>query len=1218
MSQHPCQMPALPTAPRLPGPPRAEVSRVPPGRATPLSSSAILGACLLAIALPMVAASLPACQDANIQLTPDYRYLIGSAAFADTNGDAEAGSSFRWIRNGSALASGRVAESLLLAFDGTVGGANGETPLLAASLQFTNGRWGSALALPASGRLRFAATNELPLDQGTLELWVALRADGTNSAYASHDQVLVHYRAPNGDSLQIAQSRTSGILYVGGTVNGQWESAYGGRADMRSWLAGQWHHLAFTYSAASNFMRFYVDGTQTAANNEGHYWPPAAGGSAFSLGGDLSGNNADYWLDDLRISGRVADPDEIAARARRIAPAQANEVWLPAAAVNPGDDLVFEYTPETAAASGTPCSSSLLHFTGIPMSNPQPASTLLAAGTDVVDLALDTAEPTACAYSVGTPLPYEQMTRFAQGAGSQHHQTRVGGLNPDPQWVNSVFVRCAAHPDYLLRLRYRAVSAVNPPFPRTGNLWGWWQWRSQGLPYMARVDLWLGAQPPPDEIRELRRLNPNLRLLTSINAVENEGLPPDYYLKDVNGRRIEVWPGSYRLNLTKPYVAEYQARFAYDTVLATDLMADGVFFDNVMTTQSWQQQDIYGNPVQIDANEDGQADDPAAFDAAWKAGVFHEIRAFRELMPHAIINGHSMNIYEPGIADLFNGISLGFVTANVLEGEESFGSVWNRYQDWTARAVPPVAVMVESSPRDQIAYGYDYSPDQKIPASTLEFARTFYPDVRFGLTFTLMGDGFFAHEYGDTWHGNDWWYDELDFKLGYPLGPAQRVGFPGSPGTNLIVNAGFESPIVAPWRFSVNTGCAATLTRDTLDAPAGTACARVEVATTTGTDWHIELAQYSRSLEQGVAYDFTFRARSSLPRPITVSAQKSSADWRNYGLWGQASLTNGWRAFTFPFAATETVSDARLQFFLGATNGTVWIDDVQLTRHPPDVFRRDFTHGLALLNGTRDVHDVTLGPGFHRLSGSQAPMIERIIDDTNAAFSVTGGWTNTTRDSGEWKASGPFYHNWGGSLHERTDAAGEARWQLPIEIDDTYTISAWWPAAPAATNWTPQALYEVVTGGRVVAVANLDQRVAGDEWHTLATVELSATNATYVRLTAPDGVCVADALYLRSASRYNNGQPAEVLRLQPMDGIVLARDQPVPIPPRLSQIALSPTNLVLAVADLTPGLTHELQYSQTLRSNDWGITQTFLPTGYTATVAEPARASPGFYRLHVP
>ena len=41
--------------------------------------------------------------------------------------------------------------------------------------------------------------------------------------------------------------------------------------------------------------------------------------------------------------------------------------------------------------------------------------------------------------------------------------------------------------------------------------------------------------------------------------------------------------------------------------------------------------------------------------------------------------------------------------------------------------------MFEASPPDQIAYGYDYSPLEKIPASTLEFARTLYPYMRFGL-----------------------------------------------------------------------------------------------------------------------------------------------------------------------------------------------------------------------------------------------------------------------------------------------------------------------------------------------------------------------------------------------------------------------------------------------------------------------------------------------------
>jgi hypothetical protein len=389
----------------------------------------------------------------------------------------------------------------------------------------------------------------------------------------------------------------------------------------------------------------------------------------------------------------------------------------------------------------------------------------------------------------------------------------------------------------------------------------------------------------------------------------------------------------------------------------------------------------------------------------------------------------------------------------------------------------------------------------------------------------------------------------------------------------------------------------------------------VDITATTGTDWHIEFAQYSRSLTQGVTYDFSFRARSSGARPITVGAQKSSPDWRSYGLSRELSLTDQWQAFTLPFTANETVSDARLQFFLGESTNTVWLDDVRLVRHPPDVYRRDFTHGIVLLNGTREPREVTIGAGFHRLTGAQAPLIERIIDDTDTACTLTGTWTNRACDSGEWKASGPFYHSWAGGLRERTSQGAEARWRLPVEIDDTYTIAAWWPAAPAGTNWTGQARYEVVSAGTVVASTNLDQRIAGDQWHTLGTVALAATNPAFVQLSAPTGACVADAMYIRSSARYNNGEPADRVRLQPLDGIVLRRDRPAPLRPKLSQISVSETNLVLTATDLTPGLTNELQQTRSLTPVDWSVRLSFLATGYTATLVDTATNADAFYRL---
>jgi hypothetical protein len=565
-----------------------------------------------------------------------------------------------------------------------------------------------------------------------------------------------------------------------------------------------------------------------------------------------------------------------------------------------------------------------------------------------------------------------------------------------------------------------------------------------------------------------------------------------------------------------------------------------------MTTQSWQAQDIYGNPVRIDANEDGFEDDPAWLDAAWKAGVFHEIETFRQLMPDAIVSGHSMNIYEPGIGDLFDGISLGFYTADVLEGDETFASLWQLYRDWQAKARSPAVVMFESSPQDQIAYGYDYSPWEKIPSLTLEFARTYYPYVRFGLALTLMNDGYFAHEFGDTWHGNDWWYDELDFDLGYPLGPAERVDLGSDPGPNRVQNGDFEDPVAAPWSLWVNSGegCEAGVWRDTTDAVSGTASARIVVTATSGTGWHVDFAQYDRALEQGVSYDLSFWAKSDSPRSITLSSQKGSPDWRNYGLrWQSVQLDTDWQAYTATFEATETVTDARIQFMVGKVTGTVWLDDVRLTLHPPDVFQREYTNGLILLNGTREVQQVNLSPGFRRLTGEQAPLHELILDDGDEVFTTTAGtWIETTYDSGEWKAFGPFYHDWGEGLHELSGASGQAHWSLPITTTDTYTVTAWWPAAPQAITWTQSARYEVVAGGQVVISTTLDQSTGGDQWHLVGEALLSPDDDPYVRLVCSGGApCVADALHVRSVARYNDGSPADQVTLYPLDGIVLQR-----------------------------------------------------------------------------
>ncbi len=1085
----------------------------------------------------------PSCQQAEIHLTPNYDYAIGSAHFSSFDGIPQNSSVLRWLKNGVEL-SQQPADDALFHFDDFAIGANGETPISASPIDYAQGKWGAALALPSHSALEYDRSGRLSLDQGTIEMWVALRDAPSSPLYSQNNQVLFAYHSLGADYLNIVQDKATGVLYAGSLVNNQWQSAYSTRASIRSWQSGQWHHLAFTYSktspTSSGFMRFYLDGALMADSNEGHYFPPDPSGTTFSIGGytpwDLTAN---YLIDDVHLTSYPIPAPEIAAHALRAEPARSNETWLSTASLVNADRLILEYTPRTASGTGAPCQSAELVYEGIPVLNPQPPSTLLPPSATSFSLSLQSTTPTQCSYAVGNPLPFPQMIPFGESAPSTAHLGNITGLNPDPNVLNAVYVRCANHPDYMLSLAYRSLSQVNPSYPRTGNLWGSWEVQKKGLDYTAKNDLYLGADFSAADILRLRQLNPNIRILTSINAVENTGLPDSYYLKDIHGNRIEVWTNSYRLNLTHPEVAEYQARFAYQTWLDSGMMADGVFIDNFFTSQSWQVKDIYGSPVLIDADNNGQPDDPAALDVAWKAGVFHELATLRQFLPNAILSGHAMNITEPGIAENFNGISIGFDLSNVAEGHLNFGSLWNKYQSWIHLAWQPSATMLEASPFNDISYGYGYNPLRAIPPSTLDFAQHYYPLMRFGLATTLMEDGYFAYEFGDTYHGNDWTYDELNYNLGYPMTAAQRyTPTDFDPGPQLLRNAEFENALQDTWSLWTNMGCTATLTHDATLPQAGSASARINVTQTTGTDWHVSMSQSGDYLQQGQQYDLTFWARSDSPRPITVSVDKGVPDWRTYGLWTQVSLTPTWQQFILPFRATETASDARIQFMPGAQTGTVWIDSASLQLQAPDVFTRTFTNGMAILNATDQPQTIQLAAGYSRIQGDQAPLIETIVDDTNAFQPISGVWNIQTYDSGQWTAAPPFYHDWGSNLHESTNAA-QANWSLTLPIEDDYTLSAWWPAVPTQNAWSNSVLYEIVSAGKVLASQTLDQTLTGDEWHSLGTVHLRPEDQPIVRITC-SGICVADALHLTSALRYNNGQPVAQVTLQPYDGILLS------------------------------------------------------------------------------
>jgi len=785
----------------------------------------------------------------------------------------------------------------------------------------------------------------------------------------------------------------------------------------------------------------------------------------------------------------------------------------------------------------------------ISLTNVSPPSTLLAPGATSLNLSFNTPLADTCGYSVGALLDLSQMQPVDTAGPTATHQVTVTGLNSNPQIVNPVYIRCASAAGSW-PLQYRAVAEPGGNFPRIGSIWG-----DVFASQAAKIQLYNSLGMSTDRISTLRAANPGVLILASDDATYSGPwavFPDDYYLKDTQGNNIQVGPdGASMLNMTRPDVAEGVANYFYQQLAGSGLAWDGFFLDDVFPTISWLNTDFYGNPVQISSAGNGVPDNPATLDAAWRAGLFLELNTLRNLVPSGYFSGHLTAPFDPQLMSLFNGASLVFDAVDVREGNMSFGDFRRYYQDWFLQGVSPGMATVQSGPPSMISYGYGPQPAETLPASTLAFAESFYPNMRFGLASALMNDGFSTYDLGDTGCCVGWWYDEYDFNLGLPLGPAVRMG--SGPGPNLLTNGGFENGLSGWSFFSDNDGQeSATLTLDNSVAAEGNASAHIVVNSADSYSWEANLYQTSLPVVAGANYQVQFWARSDAPRLMTVDCESNNSPYPNYGLDSQVSVGTTWTLNTLTFVSNATAGDGTLQFDVGDVAGNVWIDGVQFFQQAPDVFQRDFSDGVAVLNGTAAWQTVALEPGLQRFTGAQAPLYQYIVDDSSAVFSASGAWNVVNISTGSFVAVGPWYNAWGGSLHELDVPEGTAQWNLSIPADGQYTIQVWLPDPPGAANWTESARYQIVSGGKVVASASLDQSSAtgGDQWHTIFSgVALTAASSPVLTISnAGAGPLIADAVYITSAALYNDGSAAPQVTLSATDGILLQRQQPVAAP----------------------------------------------------------------------
>ena len=862
-----------------------------------------------------------------------------------------------------------------------------------------------------------------------------------------------------------------------------------------------------------------------------------------------------------------------------------------------------------------------------------PPSTLLQPGTTTLPLQVATDEATACRWA-RTDVPYASMPNAFSGDGSTSHASTLTGLSGGLS-VAVFYVQCAAYAGGPpLVLAYRSLpDSGNAPFPRLGNLWGSGNYRGhpEGLAYAAsRASLWLGSDWNAVEIAELRAANAYTLVTTSINACETnmQTLPDAFYLTNITQPastkgRLQSWPGAWRLDMTNPDVQSYLSSLMYCLVVyggsgygsnpscnnataVPPMLFDGLFIDNVFLDDgaAVNSQDIFHNSfIPLDRTTGAPFVD---FNGKWRAGMLATLRLFRASMPHAVMDGHAMDISDGDVAALFNAISIGFTTVDIIERHIPFADGFNTYAQWMALPThEPRVTMVESAVRFQLGYGFGFDRDLQtaiapacinshtapgapmpgigdachalqppklgyMPPETYLLARAEYAYMRFGLGYALLLDGFFTHELGDSWHGQDWDYDELHFFLGAAAGgatPAQVLSPTPPPAPPPV-------PLTQAWSLYVRSPATANaswaLDADDVPFAGAPASAHVDVDGTAPSADGIDLSQVVGGLRAG-GYQLSFWARASVAgAPVHLNARKDGGDWHSFGLDADVVFGTSWQQVNVSFVSVADGSAGRLSWWVGgAAPGTALLVNSPTlvgAEVPLPVLTRDFACGAVVLNAHTAAVTVQLNasaPPLRRLAGAQAPRWQLFIDDSSSAFTPTAGaWATVALDNGYDGASPPtqeevrpsngFWQHWGAGAHLAPAGGAAATFALAVPEAGAYNISLWWPqAVPARASWAAAMRATISPGG---AGATLDLTSQGGNAFFLVAADVQLTPASVLTIECPaaGGACVADAVLLESAARFNDASEADTVTLQPMDAIVLAKKD---APPGCTQAA---------------------------------------------------------------
>lgn len=220
-----------------------------------------------------------------------------------------------------------------------------------------------------------------------------------------------------------------------------------------------------------------------------------------------------------------------------------------------------------------------------------------------------------------------------------------------------------------------------------------------------------------------------------------------WWLSDANKKRLEIWPGIYAVNVCIDGWQSLNINYLRNMINLDKW--DGIMYDTVDATI--ERYNLNGG---IDIDADGLTDKNDVVNKKWQEGMALLFKNTRNELKNKIIliNGNSLDSYQPDI----NGRMF-----------ESFPAHWEGNGSWEATISAYLKKLPKKNIKPQV-YVINGNTGNTGQVSD-------YRKMRFGLTSTLLGDGYYSFDHGDQDHGQTWWYDEFDIKLGQAQSDAYNL-----------------------------------------------------------------------------------------------------------------------------------------------------------------------------------------------------------------------------------------------------------------------------------------------------------------------------------------------------------------------------------------------------------------------------------------------------------